>query len=43
MMKKWYSIFDVNKLKPCIFTQSSPDGRIYYTEYGYNGHNINEL
>ena len=44
MIKKWYSIFDINELKPYIFTQSSTDGRIYYRDnYGYGNHHIKEL
>jgi hypothetical protein len=43
MIKKWYSIFDVNELKPYIISQSTETGRTYYTDYGYNGHNIKEL
>ncbi len=44
MIKKWYSIFDVNELKPYIISQSGPTGRIYYRDnYEYNGHNIKEL
>jgi hypothetical protein len=44
MIKKWYSIFDVNYLKPYIISQSKEEGRIYYRDnYGYNGHNIKEL
>jgi len=44
MTRKWYSIFDVNELKPYIVSQSGESGRIYYRDnYGYNGHNINEL
>ncbi len=44
MIRKWYSIFDVNYLKPYIISQSAEEGRIYYRDnYGYNGHNIKEL
>ena len=44
MIKKWYSIFDVNELKPYIISQSNESGRIYYRDnYGYNSHNIKEL
>jgi hypothetical protein len=44
MIKKWYSIFDVNYLKPYIISQSTEEGRIYYRDnYGYNGHSIKEL
>jgi hypothetical protein len=44
MMRKWYSIFDVNELKPYIISQSSEEGRIYYRDnYGYGSHNIIEL
>jgi hypothetical protein len=44
MMRKWYSIFDVNELNPYIISQSSPEGRIYYRDnYGYGSHNIIEL
>ena len=43
MMIKWYSIFYVNELKPYIISQSTETGRTYYTDYGYNGHNIKEL
>ncbi len=44
MIRKWYSIFEVNQLKPYIISQSSPDGRIYYRDnYGYSSHHIYEL
>lgn len=44
MIRKWYSIFEVNQLKPYIISQSSPDGRIYYRDnYGYGSHHIYEL
>lgn len=44
MMRKWYSIFDVNELKPYIATESNVSGRIYYRDnYGYGSHNILEL
>ena len=44
MIRKWYSIFEVNQLKPYIISQSSPEGRIYYRDnYGYGSHHIYEL
>lgn len=44
LMKKWYSVIDINELQPYIATESNIDSRIYYrNNYGYGGHNIKEL
>jgi hypothetical protein len=44
MIRKWYSIFEISKLKPYIITQSTPNGRIYYKDnFEYDYHTITEL
>jgi len=44
MMRKWYSIFEVNELKPYIITENNSGNRIYYRDnYGYGFHDINEI
>jgi hypothetical protein len=44
LMKKWYSIIDINELKPYIATQSSKGGRLYYKDdYGHCSHAIDTL
>jgi hypothetical protein len=44
LMKKWYSIIDINELKPYIATQSSEGGRLYYKDdYGHCSHAIDTL
>ncbi|NBU82339.1 MAG: hypothetical protein EBS55_11900, partial [Flavobacteriaceae bacterium] len=44
LMKKWFSIIDINELQPYIATESTPEGRIYYRDnYGGGNHHIKEL
>jgi hypothetical protein len=44
MIRKWYSIFEISKLKPYIITQSTPNGRIYYKDnFEYDYYTITEL
>jgi hypothetical protein len=44
LMQKWYSIIDINELKPYIATQSAEGGRIYYKDdYGGGSHAIDKL
>jgi hypothetical protein len=44
MIRKWYSIFEISKLKPYIITQSTPNGRVYYKDnFEYDYYTITEL
>ena len=44
MIRKWYSIFEISKLKPYIITQSTPNGRVYYKDnFEYDSYTIKEL